>query len=70
MTARAQKLRRHTSAKNIVIVRYWNNDIFSNLEGVLTDFVAVVETRASEVSPSPTLPLSGGGSVDLPGSMA
>jgi very-short-patch-repair endonuclease len=50
------------AAKNIAVVRYWNNDIFGNLRGVLEDLVGVVGKRASEVTPSPTLPLSGGGS--------
>ncbi len=48
--------------KKIVVVRYWNNDVFSNLQGVLADLVAITEKRAREVTPSPTLPLSGGGS--------
>ena len=48
--------------KKIVVVRYWNNDIFSNLQGVLADLVAITKKRALEVTPSPTLPLSGGGS--------
>jgi len=48
--------------KNIAVVRYWNNDVFGNLQGVLSDLVAVIEKRVREVTPSPTLPLSGGGS--------
>jgi len=49
--------------KGITVVRYWNNDVLSNLEGVLSDLVAHIE-RLSEVeaTPTPTLPLSGGGS--------
>jgi very-short-patch-repair endonuclease len=53
---------RFLSEKRIAVVRYWNNDIFDNLPGVLADLVVVVEKRASELTPSPTLPLSGGGS--------
>jgi very-short-patch-repair endonuclease len=43
----------------IVVIRYWNNDVLQNLEGVLTDLLTKIEQR---VTPSPTLPLSGGGS--------
>jgi very-short-patch-repair endonuclease len=56
------------SEKNIAVVRYWNNDVFGNLQGVLADLVVVIEKRIGEVTPSPTLPLSGGGStVGQPG---
>jgi very-short-patch-repair endonuclease len=54
------------SEKSIVVVRYWNNDVFSNLRGVLADLVAAIENRARKVTPSPTLPLSGGGSTASP----
>ena len=50
------------SEKNIAVVRYWNNDVFGNLPGVLADLVAVINKRTREVTPSPTLLLSGGGS--------
>lgn len=49
--------------KGIVVVRYWNNDVLSNLEGVLSDLLRHAEGLAqAEKTPSPTLPLSGGGS--------
>jgi Protein of unknown function (DUF559) len=51
---------RFLSEKNIAIIRYWNNDVFGNLQDVLADLVAITERRAREVTPSPTLPLSGG----------
>ncbi|MGZ8368643.1 MAG: DUF559 domain-containing protein [Rhodoplanes sp.] len=38
-------------------VRFWNNDVTSNLHGVLSEIARV----ASELTPSPTLPLSGAG---------
>jgi very-short-patch-repair endonuclease len=57
---------RFLSKKRIAVVRYWNNDVFGNLQGGLADLLAVVEKRASEVTPSPTLPLSGGGGANLP----
>ena len=48
--------------KGVVVVRYWNNDVLSNLEGVLSDLLAKVESLAqAAATPSPTLPLSGGG---------
>jgi very-short-patch-repair endonuclease len=49
------------AAKGVRLVRYWNNDVTENLEGVLTDILRMAELRASELTPSPTLPLSGGG---------
>jgi very-short-patch-repair endonuclease len=57
---------RFLSEKNIAVIRYWNNDIFGNLPGVLADLVAAIEKRVREVTPSPTLPLSGGGSTASP----
>ena len=51
--------------KGVVVVRYWNNDVLSNLEGVLSDLVRHAERRAqAEKTASPTLPLSGGGGED------
>jgi hypothetical protein len=48
-----------------VVVRYWNNDVLSNLEGVLSDLLRHAEGLAqAERTPSPTLPLSGGGGKD------
>jgi very-short-patch-repair endonuclease len=53
-------------AKNVRVVRYWNNEVLGNLPGVLTDLITQVEKRKGEVTPSPTLPLSGGGSAHEP----
>ncbi|GKQ55852.1 endonuclease domain-containing protein [Bradyrhizobium sp. Ce-3] len=51
--------------KGVMVVRYWNNDVLSNLEGVLSDLVAHIERLAqAEATPTPTLPLSGGGGTD------
>jgi very-short-patch-repair endonuclease len=48
--------------KGVTIVRYWNNDVLSNLEGVLSDLLGHTESLAqAAATPSPTLPLSGGG---------
>ena len=46
--------------RGIVVVRYWNKEILSNLQGVLADLLARAKRLAEEVTPSPTLPLSGG----------
>ncbi len=48
--------------KNIVVVRYWNNEVLSNLQGLLQDLLSRAEQRAQALTPSPALPLSGGGS--------
>ena len=52
---------RWLAEKGVIVVRYWNNDIFDNLQGVLADLVVRLEARARNVTPSPTLPLSGRG---------
>jgi very-short-patch-repair endonuclease len=52
---------RWLAEKGVVVVRYWNNDVLSNLEGVLSDLLTHAERLAQAATPSPTLPLSGGG---------
>jgi very-short-patch-repair endonuclease len=47
-------------SKGISVIRFWNNEVLQNLDGVLSEINRVVVPR-SEVTPSPTLPLSGGG---------
>jgi very-short-patch-repair endonuclease len=48
--------------KGITVVRYWNNDVLSNLEGVLSDLLTHIERLAqAATTPTPTLPLSVGG---------
>ena len=48
--------------KGVVVIRYWNNDVLSNLPGVLSDLLIHAESLAQvPATPSPTLPLSGGG---------
>ncbi|MBI5323510.1 endonuclease domain-containing protein [Bradyrhizobium sp.] len=48
--------------KGITVVRYWNNDVLSNLDGVLSDLLVQTERLAhAETTPTLTLPLSGGG---------
>lgn len=46
----------------ITVVRYWNNEVLSNLDGVLSDLLAQTEKLAqAAATPTLTLPLSGGG---------
>ena len=48
--------------KGVTVVRYWNNEVLSNLEGVLGDLLAHTERLSQTVAtPSPALPLAGGG---------
>jgi very-short-patch-repair endonuclease len=49
----------------VTVVRYWNNDVLSNMAGVLSDLLALTERLApAAATPSPTLPLSGGGRIE------
>ena len=48
---------RWLEASGIRLIRFWNNDVTGNLSGVLESIALI----ASELTPSPTLPLSGGG---------
>jgi very-short-patch-repair endonuclease len=51
--------------KGVTVVRYWNNDVLSNMAGVLSDLLALTERLApAATTPSPTLPLSGGGRIE------
>jgi very-short-patch-repair endonuclease len=49
--------------KGVHLIRFWNNDVVGNLDGVLTEIVRVSEALSlRRATPTPTLPLSGGGS--------
>ena len=51
--------------KGVTVVRYWNNDLLLNLEGVLGDLVTHIGRLAqAAATPTPPLPLSGGGSAN------
>jgi very-short-patch-repair endonuclease len=51
--------------KGVTVVRYWNNEVLSNLEGVLSDLLRHMERLPlAATTPTPTLPLSGGGRTD------
>jgi hypothetical protein len=54
------------ASKDIIVIRFWNNDVLGNLEGVLSEIVRVATARSRQVlTPSPPLPLSGGGRTDV-----
>ena len=50
------------TARQITVVRFWNNEVLSNIEGVLSEILRVAEEARQRLTPSLTLPLSGGGS--------
>jgi hypothetical protein len=53
---------RYLRGKSVAVVGYWNNEVLSNLEGVLGDLLAHTERLSQAVTtPSPALPLAGGG---------
>jgi very-short-patch-repair endonuclease len=54
---RDERRTRWLEANGIRLVPFWNNDVTGNLHGVLEEIARL----ASELTPSPTLPLSGGG---------
>jgi very-short-patch-repair endonuclease len=48
--------------KGVTVIRCWNNEVLSNLPGVLSDLLARIERLArAATTPSPTLPLAEGG---------
>ena len=49
---------RWLASKGISLLRFWNNDVFSNFDGVVG---AVEALRSRRATPSLILPLSGGG---------
>jgi very-short-patch-repair endonuclease len=47
----------------ITVIRFWNNDVVENVEGVWDEIARVAATlKLRPATPTPTLPLSGGGS--------
>ena len=48
--------------KRITVLRFWNNDVMENIEGVWEEIArAADKLRLWPATPTPTLPLSGGG---------
>ena len=50
------------------VLRFANEQVMSNLEGVVEVIRQVASSRASGLAPSPTLPHKGGGSINARGS--
>ena len=48
-----EKRNRWLLEEDIIVVRYWNNDVLQNLQGVLTDLVQTIDDRARAMTPSP-----------------
>jgi very-short-patch-repair endonuclease len=49
--------------RGIAVIRFWNNDVLENVEGVWDEIARVAATlKFRPATPTPTLPLSGGGS--------
>ena len=49
-----EKRNRWLLEEDIIVVRYWNNDVLQNLQGVLTDLVQTIDDRARAMTPSLT----------------
>ena len=59
---RDRRRTRWLESRGITVLRFWNNDITENLEGVWSEIARVaVSLRSNNVTPSLPLPLSGGG---------
>jgi len=65
----ARDLRRSYALQNrgITVIRFWNNDVLENIEGVWDEIARIAATlNLRPATPTPTLPLSGGGSAQAP----
>ncbi|HEX2511827.1 MAG TPA: DUF559 domain-containing protein [Xanthobacteraceae bacterium] len=49
------------ASNGVSVIRFWNNDALGNTEGVLAEITRVAQERSKILTPSPPLPLSGGG---------
>ena len=57
-----ERRERWLASRGIAMIRFWNNEVLTNLDGVLTEIVRKIdERRVRHATPSLTLPLSGGG---------
>jgi very-short-patch-repair endonuclease len=53
---------RWLAEKGIKVIRFWNNDVTQNLDGVLNAIARVAQEISNrDLTPTPTLPLAGGG---------
>jgi very-short-patch-repair endonuclease len=56
------------ATKGIAVVRFWNNDVLNNVEGVWEEIARTAATlKLRPATPTLTLPLSGGGSARISG---
>ncbi len=55
----------YLAERGIEVMRFWNNDVRDNAEGVLEMIrLRLAEINSGGLTPTPTLPLAGGGSSD------
>src|SRR5437764_4191707 len=60
--ARDRRRTKWLASRGITVLRFWNNDVIENLEGVWSEIARVLNSlRSHSVTPSLPLPLSGGG---------
>jgi very-short-patch-repair endonuclease len=60
---RDQRRLRWLQSRGVTVIRFWNNEVLENIEGVWDEIArktAALSVRLA--TPTPTLPLSGGGS--------
>jgi len=50
------------SSKGLRVLRFWNNEVMTNIDGVVETIWLAVQPLVSNPTPTPTLPLAGGGS--------
>jgi len=61
--ARDERRSQSLQGKGISVLRFWNNDVLENIEGVWDEIArSAAALRLPPATPTPTLPLSGGGS--------
>jgi very-short-patch-repair endonuclease len=59
-----QRRSRLLGKKGIKVLRFWNNEVIENIEGVWEVIAHTAATLSPQrATPTPTLPLSGGGSL-------
>ena len=55
------------NSRDITVLRFWNNDVLRNMDGVLDEITRVSHSLIlRQQTPSLTLPLTGGGKESLP----
>jgi very-short-patch-repair endonuclease len=60
--ARDRRRTKWLASKGISVLRFWNNDVIEDLEGVWSEIVRAGDSsRSNSATPSLPLPLSGGG---------